>query len=51
MPFASPFGFGGALTDPPSLFGEIARMIKTISPESVLFDGRKKYEGANLISY
>ena len=49
MPFASPFGFGGALTDPPSLFGEIARMIKTISPESVLLDGRKKYEG--LLSY
>ena len=38
MPFASPFGFGGALTDPPSLFGEIARMIKTISPGSVYPD-------------
>ena len=40
MPFASPIGFGGALTDPPSLFGEIARMIKTISPESTLSGGR-----------
>ena len=39
MPFASHFGFGGALTDPPSLFGEIARMIKTISPESILSVG------------
>ena len=47
MPFASPFGIGGALTDPPSLFGEIARMIKTISPESVFFEGREKYEEAN----
>ena len=42
MPFASPFGFGGALTDPPSLFGEIARMIKTISLESIFSGGRKK---------
>ena len=42
MPFASPFGFGGALTDPPSLFGEIARMIKTISPESILSGVRIK---------
>ena len=40
MPFASPFGFGAALTDPPSLFGEIARMIITISPESILSGGR-----------
>ena len=39
MPFASPSGLGGALTDPPSLFGEIARMIKTISPESILSGG------------
>jgi hypothetical protein len=42
MPFAPPIGFGGALTDPPSLFGEIARMIKTISPESILSGGREK---------
>ena len=42
MPFASLFGIGGALTDPPSLFGEIARMIKTISPESILSGGQKQ---------
>ena len=41
MPFASPYEFSGALTDPPSLFGEIARMIKTISLESILFRGRE----------
>jgi hypothetical protein len=42
MPFESPFGLGDTLTDPPSLFGEIARMIKTISLESILFGGWKK---------
>ena len=40
MPFASPVGLGGALNDPPSLFGEIAWMIKTISPGSILSGGR-----------
>lgn len=45
MPFAPPIGFGGALTDPPSLFGEIARMIKTISPGNVLSGGRKNMKG------
>ena len=49
MPFASPFEFGGALTDPPSLIGEIARMIKTISPESNFPDAGRKYEGINLL--
>ena len=49
MPFASPFGFSGALTDPPSLFGEIARMIKTISPESNFPDAGKKYEGMDFL--
>ena len=49
MPFASPIGLGGALTDPPSLFGEIARMIKTISPESNFPDAGRKYEGIDLL--
>ena len=42
MPFASPFRFGDALTDPPSLFGDIARMTKTISLESILSGGQKQ---------
>ena len=42
MHFTSLLGLGDALTDPPSLFGEIARMIKTISPESILSGGRKQ---------
>ena len=40
----SPFGFGGALTDPPwSLSGETARMSITVSSGSVMFfiDRRK----------
>ena len=40
----SPFGFGGALTDPPwSLSGESARMSITVSSGSVMFfiDRRK----------
>ena len=36
--FVSPFGFGGALTDPPwSLSGETARMSITVSPGSAMF--------------
>ena len=42
MPFASPYEFGGALTNPPSLFGVIAQMIKTISLESIISGGMKK---------
>ena len=40
----SPFGFGGALTDPPwSLSGETARMSITVSPGSAIYiiDRRK----------
>ncbi len=39
--FASPTGFGGALTDPPwSLSGETARMKKTVLPGSALLGGK-----------
>ena len=49
MPFASPLGFGCALTDPLSLFGEIARMIRTISLESNFPDAGRKYEGMDFL--
>ena len=43
--FRDTLWIGVALTDPPSLFGEIARMIKTISPGSNFPDTGRKYEG------
>ncbi len=42
----SPFGFGGALTDPPwSLSGETARMSITVSPGSAMFFYKQKKSG------
>ena len=44
--FASPPGFGGALTDPPwSLSGETARMKKTVLPGSALLGGKVVEKG------
>ena len=42
----SPFGFGGALTDPPwSLSGETTRMSITVSPGSAMFYYRQVKSG------
>ena len=51
MPFASPFGLGGALNDPPSLFGEIAWMKKLSRQRTFYPESERKYEGLNLLIY